>query len=243
MPRKQWDIAEFNKVNLPDIVGEVQPDAFPIFRGVRCLDMPLYMPKQGWKIPQEIADFTPIVDMIRAHESRYGDFEADHYVYITIDQKTVAAGKTRRRSGAHSDAYIETHNAQLDITLENADYIAKQAGEVSHTYIVYDCLPTEFFKAKFPLVKTDCTSSLQTFDAIAEKSVVVTYPPYTVLKLDPYVVHRCSVCEKATERTFVKVSISRKKYARQGNTINPLFQYNWLMTKRSPHERNHPWAG
>ena len=242
MQRKTWNIQQFNQVNLPDVVGKLTPDIFPKFRGVRYLDMPIHMPQQGWRIPDEIADFSYVIDMIKAHEKQYGDFEADHYVYITIDQKQVEAGRTGRRPGAHSDAYIETKDAQLDITTENAEYIAQEAGEVSHTYILYDCLPTEFFNAPFPLEKTECAASLETFDAIAEKSEVVTYPTHTILKLDPFVVHRCSLCEETTKRTFVKVSISRKQYARQGNTVNPLFDYNWQMSKRSPHERNHPWA-
>ena len=240
--RKQWDISEFNKTNLPEVVGQVQKAQFPAFSGLRYLDMPIFMPNQGWRVPEELSPLKHIISKVIGHEKTYGDFEKDHYVYITVDQKTVPAGATGRRAGAHSDAYIEIKNAQIDVTPAHSNCIKKQTGEVSHTYIIYDCLPTEFFKAPFPLTRTDCASSLQTFDDIAQKSPVVTYPAYTILKLDPYVVHRCSICPQKTKRTFIKVSISRKKYARAGNTINPLFAYSWQMTKRSPHERNHPWA-
>lgn len=49
------------------------------------------------------------------------------------------------------------------------------------------------------------------------------------------------MCHKRTIRTFMKVSISNKKYAREGNTINPLFDYNWTMKPRDD-KRNHPWS-
>ena len=67
------------------------------------------------------------------------------------------------------------------------------------------------------------------------------YPIHTLLRLDPYVVHRASVAETDTYRTFVKVSVSNKKYARMGNTHNDLFDYDWTMKERNNNERNHPW--
>jgi hypothetical protein len=241
MQRKVWDIAQFDAVNLPEVVGEVDP-SFSDFQGIRVLDMPIHMPGQGWAIPDYIQEqFGEMIQQVIDAESRFGDFEQDHYVYITVDQKMVNAGKTGRRPGAHSDAYIEQKGEQFDITTENADVVAAEQGEVSHTYICADVFPTEFFRARFPLTDTSCEGSLQTFDEIAETAEVVTYPAYTVLRLDPFVVHRSAVADRDTQRTFVKVSVSRKRYARQGNTRNEAFDYDWSLTARSPHERNHPW--
>ena len=242
LKRKCWDTKYFNQVNLPDVVGRVNPEVFSKFNGIRVLDMPIYMPGQGWKIPPFLHQFYQTISLATKFERRYGDFEKDHYVYVTVDQKTVEQGKTGRRPGAHSDAYIETKGAQVDLTLDTAGVIAQEQGEVSHTYIVYDKFPTEFFKVPFPIVDTSCEGSLKTFDEIADANEPVTYPPFLLLRLDPYVVHRCSIVPTTAQRTFVKVSISRKKYARCGNTINPHFTYSWEMRARSPHERNHPWS-
>ena len=241
LKRKLWDINEFNKVNLPDVVGTINQYPFSVFNGTRILDMPVFMPDQGWRIPSNIINFLEPVVMAANFEHRYGRFEEEHYVYVTIDQKVVKAGKTARRSGAHSDAYIESKGAQVDLTLETSDAIQEQAGEVSHTYILYDCVPTEFFDVAFPLVDTSHDGSLKTFDEIANSVQAVTYPAYTMLKLDPFVVHRCAINTAEQPRTFMKVSFSKKKYARIGNTINPLFNYNWEMTMRSPDKRNDPW--
>jgi len=241
--RKLWDISEFNKINLPEVVGKIsEKREFSAKNNIRVLDMPIFMPGQGWKIPRGLHQFSEIVKMVIDHESNYGQFEDDHYVYITVDQKMVKHGQTGRRAGAHSDAYVEENNQQIDITTKNSAMVGKQKGPVSHTYIVADCIPTQFFKEKFPLDKTDCESSLKTFDEIAATAPVVTYPEYTVLKLDPYVVHRCGTHFEDVYRTFVKVSVSRKKYAREGNTRNIMFRYDWELTARSPDKRNHPWT-
>lgn len=239
--RKPWNVELFNEVNLPEVIGSVNPETFGKFSGIRVLDMPIHMPGQGWSIPDELNQFHETIILAAVREAAFGDLD-EHYVYITVDQKIVHEGKTGRRAGAHSDAYIETAGAQIDLTPEHAAVIAEEAGNVSHTYVIYDKFPTEFFAAKFPLTDVSCEASLKTFDEIADVNEALTYPAFTLLKMDPYVVHRCSIVTETTERTFVKVSVSKKQYARKGNTINPGFKYNWDMSDRSPSDRNHPWA-
>ena len=239
--RKNWDIKLFKQVNLPDVVGAVMPGPFSEFNGIRVLDMPIHMPGQGWNIPNRLHQFISVICLAAAHEGEYGNLE-DYYCYITVDQKVVQEGKTGRRAGAHSDAYIETSGAQIDITPEHAAVISEEAGEVSHTYIAYDKFPTEFFAVPFPLIDVSCEGSLNTFETIADAAEPIIYPAFILLKMDPYVVHRCSIVTETTERTFVKISFSRKRYARKGNTINLAFTYDWEMLARSPSERNHPWS-
>lgn len=240
MKRKLWSIDQFNAINLPEVVGPVS-SRFGTPNDIRVLDMPIFIPDQGWGIPSILHQFVEAIQIAFVHEQQYGRFLLDHYVYITVDQKMVKKGNTGRRAGAHSDAYIERNGGQIDITEDSASEISNEDGEVSHTYILYDTLPTEFFDAHFPLVEDDCQSSLKTFDSIANTSKVVTYPNNTLLKLDPYVVHRSAVSEVDTYRTFVKISISRKQYARKGNTINDVFDYDWKFGERSVDKRNHPW--
>lgn len=243
--RETWDVKKFDEVNLPEVVFEVdnKEEFSSQEKGrVRVLDLPIMMPAQGIRIPNDIPKvFADIAKKVLEKENEvFGDID-EMYAYITIDQKTVEKGKTGRRAGAHSDAYIERDNRQIDITEDSYDVVSKEVGYATNTYIVSDCLPTEFFIAKFPLRDVSCDESLKTFDEIAENSEVITYPSYNVLKLTPYVVHRAAMCHKRTIRTFMKVSISNKKYAREGNTINPLFDYNWTMEPRDD-KRNHPWS-
>lgn len=241
--REVWDIEKFNRINLPKVVGKIKnPNGFSKNNGIRVLDMPVKMRGTGLRFPEYIKK--PYQEVVKQAIGRevldHGSID-DFYVYITIDQKMVKKGKTGRRAGAHSDGYIERENKQIDITESAYDIVSKEEGEVSHTYIVHSNTPTEFFNAKFPILDSSCEGSMKTFDAIAEESEVVTYNNFTLLKMSPYVVHRCAIVEESGPRTFMKVSISKKKYAREGNTKNELFDYNWNYKKRSLKNRNHPW--
>lgn len=243
LKRKKWNVEEFDKVNLPEVVDTISKEFgnFDPDNPTRILDMPIYMPDQGWRLSMVPSQFLePIMKAAQA-ERMYG-FEKDHYVYVTIDQKIVQEGKTGRRAGAHSDAYIEVNKEQIDLTAENKHHIENELGEVSHTYIVASNTPTEFFDCKFPLTDTSCDGSLKTFDEIANEHEPITFAPYTMLKMDPYVVHRCGIVEKTQPRTFMKVSFSKKKYSRTQNTRNHEFTYEWFVTPKSDNERNHPWT-
>lgn len=238
--RKIWNIEEFNKINLPEVLDfKVDKKRFSEDNKIRVLDLPIFMPEQGFKIPDYLEQFKDIIEAVYNYEKQY-DLK-DHYIYITVDQKEVKSGNTGRRAGAHSDAYIEKENVQVDVISENVEVIKKEKDEVSHTYIVTDTLPTEFFEEKFPLTKTDCEGSIKTFNEIAENAKIITYPVYTILKLDPYVIHRSAISNIDQKRTFVKISFSKKRYSRKGNTINPEFDYNWKMKDRQKEIRNHPW--
>lgn len=243
MIRKNWNIEEFDQINLPEVIGQVN-ESFAKFNPsnpTRVLDMPIFMPDQGWKVPASLSQFKEVIDLAVESERRFGDFERDHFVYVTIDQKIVQAGNTGRRAGAHSDAFIEQKGIQLDVTEKTSVLVSEEVGPVSHTYVVHSNTPTEFFNAKFKLRDCSCAGSLRTFDEIADQSEIIQYPNFTLLRLDPFVVHRSGIAKITKPRTFMKVSFSTKKYARIGNTVNRDFEYDWLMTPRGE-TRNHPWV-
>ena len=241
--RENWDIEKFNRINLPEVVGLIQdPKGFSKNNGIRVLDMPVKMVGTNLRFPKNIKKtYQDIVrQAIEKEVMDHGSID-DFYVYITIDQKMVKKGKTGRRAGAHSDGYIERENKQIDITENAYDIVSTEKGEVSHTYIVHSNTPTEFFNAKFPILDSSCEGSMKTFDSIAQESEIISYNNFTLLKMTPFVVHRCGIVKEDGPRTFMKISISRKKYAREGNTKNELFHYNWNYKERSLTNRNHPW--
>ncbi len=111
--RKLWDLNEFNKVNLPEVVGNLRSYVdmvdFSEPKGTRVLDMAVYMPDQdrGFRFTKEIKNFAPAIALIFAAEYKIDPkFLDTHYVYVTVDQKMVHKGETGRRAGAHSDASI-----------------------------------------------------------------------------------------------------------------------------------------
>lgn len=89
-----------------------------------------------------------------------------------------------------------------------------------------------------------CDPVLAEFDRIAATQEPVTYPPKTLLCIDPYDVHRAAFnpLDHPIERTFVKIAFSDHRYNREGNTPNPLLPVDWPMVPRDPGRRAHRWS-
>jgi hypothetical protein len=235
--RKVWDVGHFDQVNMPEVIGAV-PLACMVNQGLRFLDMPIHMPGVGWRVPPRLARYERMIQMAKDREAMFESGVGGStgwsalYVYITVDQKFVPASTYGRRPGPHSDAYE-------DVAL----MLSPMTTPVAHTYICMDCVPTEFYPATtFGLGRaTSCVDSLKSFERTAARAAATrTFPPGTLLRLDPFVVHRAALAPEDVQRTFVKISFSEKRYNRQGNTHNPLFAYDWVMKPRDP-TRNHPY--
>jgi hypothetical protein len=220
LTRKRWNLSEFQTPHLPVIVGSINDERMFTFKNIRVLDMPIYMPGQGWCIPPVLEQFLEAINLTREHEGLYG-YEDTHYVYITVDQKIVQKGSTGRRPGLHTDAF----GGEID-------------EEVTHTYILSDMIPTRFFSDCFPISTLDCQESIDQFKMYAKNPAY--YPCKQLLLLDPYVVHESMPAHMNTQRTFVKISYSRKKYNRTDNTLNELFDYSWEFIPRDRSKRNDP---
>jgi hypothetical protein len=200
------------------------------------------MPKKGWKIPVELEQFVELFEQVIAHETLLNQDLDNYYVYITVDQLQVSPGTTQRRPGWHSDSYITKE------TRVNANKAITHTGEPLETdsvYVIADCIPTSFLPGPFSLHDInpeDCDAVLQRFEECAKQKTPITYPDYTILRLDPYAVHTPSINESSMSptRTFIKISFSRNMYNKLGNAHNHLFDYNWPMVPRNLAVRNHP---
>lgn len=239
---QDWNVAEFDKPHLPVVVGELSDKAaFSAQKGIRILDMAVRMPKQGWAIPEELKQYKESIKKAWDHEQMINPDIDDYYVYVTVDQKLVLPHKSQRRPGYHSDAFE---------TSETTDAHAK----VDHTYIAFDKLSTLFQPGPFPLNghvdPEDCAAVLKYFDQMAEGKPPITYPPHTMVKLTPYDIHTPDMnqTDETIERTFIKISFSKKPYNLIGNRINdtpdkngkPILDYSgWEWVPRDPHARNH----
>lgn len=229
--KKYWDVLQYDKINLPLKIGTIEnQDHFSSFlneKGLRFLDLPIYMPNQGWRIPPHLEQFQEIIEKVVSSERLLNpDFENDHYVYITVDQGLVKPHTSQRRAGWHGDSYrkIESRNQNVKIPID-------------HVYVVADCCPTLFVPGPFSfngVDPSDIDQVLKLFLKVAEKQEVVTYPNYTILRLDPFCVHDAGInnTDQTLQRTFVKISISQSKYCKLGNAHNQLFIYDWPLLPR-----------
>lgn len=228
---KTWDIEFYNKLNFPVNLGTLEDQ--PMFStkkdeiGLRFLDMPIYIPNQGWKIPKELEQFKEVIAKAAAFERSVNpDFEKYNYVYITVDQGEVEPHKAQRRTGWHGDSYLRIDSKKRDVDVP-----------CDHVYVVADSCPTPFLPGPFSLEGIDpenIDEVLQRFSSVAEGKIPTYYPNNTLLRLDPYCVHNVGFnnTDQTLFRTFVKISVSRSKYCKLGNAHNPLFIYDWSMVPR-----------
>lgn len=134
----------------------------------------------------------------------------DTYVYVTAKHMWVDKDVYPNRAGWHIDGYL--------------------TDDVS--YIWYDSTPTEFCIQPFDLSPNHEKSLVEMEQQVKEENIV-TYPVNTLLLLDNTVVHRVASCKESGYRTFVKINVSKEKYALKGNAKNPLIDYNWEMLDRN----------
>lgn len=157
--------------------------------------------------------FRPLIDAVVKYE---GINIIDSYVYITAKHTFVSEHNAPNRPGWHSDGYLTD-----DLN-----------------YIFYDKFPTEICIQDFNLTP-DHTISLKEMEEQVKEENIITYEPYTLIRLDQYNIHRVPLIKESGMRTFVKITVSKEKYNLIGNTHNHFFDYNWDMKKRDV-DRNHP---
>lgn len=140
----------------------------------------------------------------------------ESYIYLTAKHVFVNSDYAGNRPGWHSDGFMTN-----DIN-----------------YIWCDSEPTIFTETKFDLT-LDHSVSLQEMAAQDNPDNDISYPVFSLLKLDQYVIHRAPENCKPGFRTFVKISVSKEKYNLIGNSHNYLLDYQWDMQPRQQ-QRNHP---
>jgi hypothetical protein len=141
----------------------------------------------------------------------------DKYVYLTAKHFYVDNASAANREGWHSDGFMSD-----DIN-----------------YIWYSDMPTQFCEQEFWLSHGHSKSMLE-MEQQALLENIVEYPCGYLLRVDEKVIHRVNPDSNFKGvRTFVKVSISDKKYNLKGNAHNYLFDYDWDMVERGD-SRNDP---
>lgn len=160
----------------------------------------LYLPvklegQRRLTLPARLQKFYPILDAVR--EDLGKDF-VDKNIYITAKAMWVVGNCTGQRPGWHCDGFMSD-----DLN-----------------YIWYDSVATQFYLGWKLSLPQDHEKSIEKMET--ECRSYCTYPNKTLLKMDETVIHRAQDDVPACFRTFIKVSVSRHIYAREGNSINYL---------------------
>lgn len=167
-------------------------------------------------LPPNLEQFLPIVQACRLYCDPAKWLES--YVYICAKTLWVTQDKPGNRPGWHSDGFMT----------DDLNYVwSDRNGTLFWT-------PDELVS-----FTQDHTTSLMEMEAACEEGPHTTYPNKNLLLLDQSVMHRVADILTPGMRCFVKVSVSRYKYNRVGNSINHGLHTGWDYVPRSE-TRNAP---
>lgn len=162
-------------------------------------------------IPQNAQQFEKIIwKALSNYLQEFGDDSLnDKYVYLTAKTLFTTPGNPGNRPGWHSDGFMT----------DDINYVWSNRN------------PTIFFEAddqsNLYSFAADHSYSLTQMDDLCERPGAKwrTYPDKTLLRLDETVLHKVDTDIEPGMRTFVKVSISKERYALEGNSINHELKY------------------
>lgn len=179
---------------------------------------PIKLPgSHALSIPDNLRQFRRIIEAAIRDSA---DVWTDKYIYVTAKTLFATAENPGNRPGWHSDGFLTS-----DLN-----------------YIWCDANPTVFFSdGRRHSFSADHNVSLSEMDDLCERfdRNHITYPVKHLLRLDQTVLHKVNTNITPGVRTFVKISISKDRYALAGNSINHKLGGDWTYQPRGA-ERNCP---
>lgn len=219
-----WNEEMFNQVNLPKLLFSLNQEEIINYTSqqqIRVLDMPIKFPGTNYRIPEQLAHLSSLIEKIASHEHLINTKINDYYCYLTLDRRMVKAGTTTRKEGIHVDGF---QGARLGKKLP-----------IDHSYLLYSNSPTIFYNQSFKVEKSwdkTCHNYFEGFEEQKLPGTQVVYPNNTVLLLDAYTLHEAPKVAQDTERTFLRLSYTVREFDRLGNAHNSMFEYEWEMHPR-----------
>ncbi len=216
-----WDLKRMMEVYAPIPLGPLVNKKLFSSKTPSVLNMPIKMPHSSVRVPIELQSITEFLQKIFDHEARINPKMDEFFVYLTVDQRPVAAGTTQRGAGVHIDG------------VQGARYPIKLPPE--HSYSASDTLGTIFYPQVFDLRNVDPAVDNvhdKIYDQLDPSKRMITQD-YEIYFWNSYSAHEAQVAEKEIQsRLFVRVEFSKKVYDSYGDTKSPLFDYNWQTVHR-----------
>jgi len=146
-------------------------------------------------IPENLAQFRPIIEAVRADCDEWHD----RNVYLTAKTLWVTQDNPGNRRGWHSDGFMSD---DLNYVWSSRDgtlfWVPRSLWAFTQNHI----------------------ASLDEMEVAAKYGPHKTYPDKHLLRLTETVIHRVPDFNEPAIRSFVKVSVSRHIYGLKGNSIN-----------------------
>lgn len=172
------------------------------------------------RLPERLKFLVPLIEQVMLKEMYLGN--EYNYIYVTARRGFACPGDPLNRPDWHCDGF----------------------GTDDVNYIWTDAYPTEFAVQEFDDISDDHVRSIEQFNEQAIETPFERHETRTLLRLDPYVVHRApEIPVPGGERGFIKISVSNNQYNLKGNSHNYLFDYDWKMWDRAELRNDPTYAG
>lgn len=185
--------------------------------------LPISVPEHyGYHLEDRLKKYSCLVDTVRDDVGLH-DWGSS-YVYLTAKTVFTNSHNPGNRPGWHSDGF----------------------GTRDLNYVWYDKNPTIFFHdGDLHSFTDDHNISLDEMENLAEGAMrhYVTFPCYTLLRLDESVIHKVNLDIPDGVRSFVKISVSDKPYSLIGNSVADQRVGHALPSIQRTIERNCPILG
>jgi len=193
---------------------------------MRYLYLPVWVPEMGGVndpsvtngyrfVPPNLHSILPMLSEV--YDSPY--YQDDDYVYINAIRGYIPQGHHPNRPGWHADGY----------------------GSNDHSFVWFDSVPTLWADQNFEGISPDHEESIRQMTAQIDVERVGRLDPFVLWGMSTSCVHATSAALWGSDRSFVKITLSKHRYNLEGNSHNYLIDYDWPMHDREG-VRNHPTA-
>ena len=203
-----FDPSEFARVRRAPKIGEVQDRRrfSEIGQPRQVRQLPIKMPGSDVRIPGELAKFSEAIQIIVDHNHAANPDYATSFAYLNFFQGTTLFSSYRGLS-------LSCHGDQLQ------SLRSEHAYRPDWSYIVSNTLPTILYEQAFDVSEAvgraragEPINLYDDLNAQAAEANVYRSDNFGIYLLSPYVVHSAALAESDSERVFMKVAFSTKRF-------------------------------
>ncbi len=221
-----WNPEKFNIERKPWTVGVIKNKS-TLSNLPSCLNMPIKLRgKEDIVLPFPYS-LNPAINeivykTIEAEKECNPDYK-DYFAYITVDCRNMSAGKTQRNPGWHIDS------------MQGVRYPEKLPA--CHSFLCSTVFPTEFATNSFNAsgLSEEKHNWSDEFAKQVDEEKIFKPKAGDLTTMSAYQIHRSPIIKENTQRTFVRVEFSKKKFNRIGDSINPLLPTDFVYEERPNH--------
>ncbi len=217
---KKWDKSNFSIPRKPIVLSKLK-GAEKLFgeKTPRVLELPIKLIGQtDFRIPIQFKNCKGLIQKVINYESSINKNINDYYAYLTVDNSFVQKNDAQRTIGIHCNGFQSS----------------REKREIERHYLVYSDDTDLFYVYPFKVddLGEETHDFFESFEKQVEKADIIEVwrpDPYELILADAYTVRAAVEASYAGTRKFFRLTFSKYKFDRLGNSINPMIETGFIM--------------